>query len=62
MSYDPINKIVKQQDGRIVYSNGFGGISMIEPKNDQAAKVQQDRSKISKMENNLTVGNYTNQF
>ena len=29
--FDPINGIVKQQNGRVIYANGFGGISTVEP-------------------------------
>ena len=29
--YDPINKVVKQDNGRVIYANGFGGITTVEP-------------------------------
>lgn len=50
MSYDPVNRVVKQPDGRIIYSNGYGGISTIEPNNHQADDLEQARRAISKMD------------
>lgn len=33
MSYqDPVHKVVVQPNGRMVFANGFGGVSTIEPK------------------------------
>ncbi len=40
----------KQADGRIIYSNGFGGISTIEPNNHKAADLEEARRAISKMD------------
>ncbi len=50
MSYDPVNKVVKQPDGRIIYANGFGGITTIEPNNHKAADTEDARRDISKMD------------
>ena len=47
MSYDPVNKIVRQNNGRIIYDNGFGGISTIEPDNNKQAIIDQARSEIA---------------
>jgi len=46
MSYDPISRVVRQNDGRIIYDNGFGGISTIEPDNDKQAKLEAARVQI----------------
>lgn len=50
MSYDPVNKVVRQADGRIIYENGFGGISTIEPNNNKQSKLDEARSQINKMD------------
>ena len=48
MSYDPINKIVRQDDGRIIYSTGFG-ITTVEPvrgiPTDELAKARAEIQK-----------------
>ena len=48
--YDPINKVVQQLDGRIIYSNGFGGISTIEPNNHRVADLEDARRAITSMD------------
>ena len=48
--YDPINKVVQQKDGRIIYSNGFGGITTIEPNNHATADLEDARKAISQMD------------
>ena len=50
MSYDPVNKVVQQRDGRIIYSNGFGGITTIEPNNHTASDLDAARKAISSMD------------
>lgn len=50
MSYDPTTKVVRQNDGRIIFENGFGGISTIEPDNNKQAKLDQARSEINQMD------------
>ncbi len=50
MSYDPINKVVKQADDRIIYVNGFDGISTIEPDNHRVADLEETRRAIMKMD------------
>jgi len=50
MSYDPVSKVVQQADGRIIYSNGFGGISTIEPNNHRVADLEDARKAISTMD------------
>lgn len=50
MSYDPVNKVVKQPNGRIIYANGYGGITTIEPNNHKAADLEDARRAISKMD------------
>ncbi len=57
MSYDPVNKIVRQADGRVIYANGFGGITTIEPNNHTAADLEQARKAISNMDK--TAHNWT---
>ena len=48
--YDPINKVVQQPDGRIIYSNGFGGITTIELNNNKASQLEEARKAISSMD------------
>jgi len=51
MSYDPVNKVVKQADGRVIYANGFGGISTIEPQTKFPTwDLDKARSQISQMD------------
>lgn len=50
MSYDPVNRVVRQNDGRIIYENGFGGISTIEPDNNKREQLDQARSQINQMD------------
>jgi len=40
----------KQADGRIIYSNGYGGISTIEPNNHKASDLDAARKAISQMD------------
>ena len=40
----------KQADGRIIYSNGFGGITTIEPNNHKASDLDAARKAISQMD------------
>ena len=48
--YDPLNRIVQQADGRVIYANGFGGITTIEPDHDKQAQLEQARREISSMD------------
>ena len=50
MSYDPVNRIVRQNNGRIIYDNGFGGFTTIEPDNDKQAKLEAARVQINNMD------------
>ena len=48
---DLLNKIVEQSDGRIIYANGFGGISTVEPLTKTPAwNLDKDRFEISQMD------------
>ena len=40
----------KQADGRIIYSNGFGGITTIEPNNHRVTDLDDARKAISSMD------------
>lgn len=40
----------KQADGRIIYSNGFGGITTIEPNNNKDSQLEDTRKAISQMD------------
>ena len=50
MSYDPMNKMVRQNNSRIIYANGFGGISTIEPDNNKQSKLDEARIQINQMD------------
>lgn len=50
MSYDPRNKVVTQNNGRIIYDNGFGGISTIEPDNNKREQLEAARIQINQMD------------
>ncbi len=55
--YDPINKVVTQPDGRVIYANGYGGITTIEPNNHKASDLDAARKAISRMDK--TAHNWT---
>lgn len=50
MSYDPVNKMVQQSDGRKIFANGYGGISTIEPNNNKQEQLDTARNQISQMD------------
>ena len=51
MSYDTTNGIVKQENGRLIFKNGFGGISTVEPvRGIPTDELAEARAAIQKMD------------